>query len=284
MDYLKDPVNRFIDIGISDKYSLEILGFLNQFGERPWILPLISSYVGYMIVLVVSMIKVPQILKILKAQSGDGLSFFSQVISLYTSSVSVAYVMAHNYKISLWGETFSMAIQNFIICHLIILYRGLHQKALVFGVIYITSMLILIVLPWSTYFYIYLQYTVIPLSVLSKVFQICKSNRRKSTGQLSLTVCTLMVYRSAGRLFTTMVETDDMLSIFHFFMNSVLNSIIAIQVVLYRPDISNIIKEVGEQNNGKDSKLKADITIFAKRAYSLSCQKLRRKSIFENSL
>jgi mannose-P-dolichol utilization defect 1 len=97
-----------------DCYDLYFNKF-DFFSNKECLKVTISKGVGFLIIAGAAILKVPQIMKILKAQSVEGISkylFYTEIIMLIHSS---AYSMQANIPFSVYGESLIILVQNAII-------------------------------------------------------------------------------------------------------------------------------------------------------------------------
>lgn len=92
----------------------------------------ISKALGLGIVGAASIVKVPQILKLVASGSGAGLSVLSYVIETAAYAVSLAYSARSGFPFSTYGETALIAAQNVIITVLVLGYEGRRVLATAF--------------------------------------------------------------------------------------------------------------------------------------------------------
>jgi mannose-P-dolichol utilization defect 1 len=131
-------------------------------------------------------VKVPQILKLLKSQSAEGISFLSYLLETSAFLVSLAYNVRKGFPFSTYGETASMLCQNIIITILVLNYSNRASVAALFIAVVAVSGTALFqnnILDMAVMAYIQAGAGV--LSVASKIPQIVAIWREGSTGQLS---------------------------------------------------------------------------------------------------
>ncbi|KAI8327131.1 hypothetical protein EDC96DRAFT_532703 [Choanephora cucurbitarum] len=194
----------------------------------------ISKGLGLGIVLGGSIVKVPQILTILRNKSAQGLSLASYLLETLSYFITLSYNLRQGNPFSTFGEIMFICIQNIIITCLIF-YFGRQQGRLMAvlagfaGILYTLNNAELVppVLMSSLYA------ATIPLSLASKVPQIYTNFKNKSTGQLSVFTVVNYLAGSAARVFTTMTELDDTLMLFGNVLAATFNAILVLQVVLY---------------------------------------------------
>ena len=148
----------------------------------------ISKGLGIGIVLASSMVKIPQILLLLRSRSADGLSFTAYLLELTSFVIMSAYSARHGFPFSTYGETVLIAAQDVVVGLLILHFQGQMAAAATFvaGVALAVYLLLfgggdlvgLKTLQW-------LQATTGLLAVASKLPQILMVWQQRSTGQLS---------------------------------------------------------------------------------------------------
>ncbi|KAG0348923.1 hypothetical protein BG004_003640 [Podila humilis] len=207
----------------------------------------ISKGLGLGIVAGGAIVKVPQIIKIIQAQSAKGVSFSSYVLETLACVISLAYNVRQNNPLSTYGETFFVTFQNLIILALMLYYSGKSAQAvvvlcgfMVFGNVLIrTSDLTLIDGGVATTALVsqsamaLLQASTIPINLFSKVPQIIENYKNGSTGQLSAFTVFNYFAGSLARVYTTMTEVDDPIILAGFLLSTLFNCVLALQMALY---------------------------------------------------
>lgn len=146
----------------------------------------ISKALGIGIVVASSIVKVPQILKLVNSKSASGVSFLSYLLETSSLLTSLAYNVRNGFPFSTFGETALILGQNVIISVLVLKYSGragiaaLFVAALAVGVATLFSEQLLNMQQLS-----YLQAGAGVLGVASKVPQIVAILQEGGTGQLS---------------------------------------------------------------------------------------------------
>jgi mannose-P-dolichol utilization defect protein 1 len=84
----------------------------------------ISKGLGIGIIGASSIVKIPQLLKLLNSQSADGLSFLSYLLESSSYLISLAYNVRHGFPFSTYGETALILVQNIAIASLVLKYSG----------------------------------------------------------------------------------------------------------------------------------------------------------------
>jgi len=210
----------------------------------------LSKGLGLGIVLGGAIVKIPQIITIVKSRSARGLSFSAYVLETISYAIALAYSSRNHYSFSTYGENFFLTIQNVVIT-LLILYFSSPESAFarggspVFGqsrIAKIAAGLAItavtgIVLSSETLCPLsllsVLQAATLPLSLSSKAPQIMANYHARSTGNLSAFAVFNALLGCVARLFTTRQEVDDPLVFWGFAAAGILNAVLAAQMVLY---------------------------------------------------
>ncbi|KAJ7597585.1 mannose-P-dolichol utilization defect 1 protein [Mycena floridula] len=195
----------------------------------------LSKGLGIGIVAGGSIMKVPQVLLIVKARSARGISLPSYILETTAYGINLLYSFRQDYAFSTYGENFFLTIQNILITLLIICYAPRSpskNSQLAMAVAAIASgLFILCTVPLAALSF--LQLCTLPLSLLSKLPQIRQNHRSKSTGQLSVFAVASQVVGCLARLFTTATEVGDPLVAASFGLALVLNMALGFQLWLY---------------------------------------------------
>lgn len=146
----------------------------------------ISKALGIGIIGASSIVKIPQLLKLLNSQSAEGISFLSYLLETASYVISLAYNVRNQFPFSTYGELALIAIQNVAISVLVLQYTGKAAAAVVFVAglaaggyaLYSDSVTSMGALQ-------YLQAGAGVLGVASKLPQIVTIFREGGTGQLS---------------------------------------------------------------------------------------------------
>lgn len=146
----------------------------------------VSKALGIGIVAASAIVKVPQILKLVRSQSAEGVSFLSYLLETGAFLISLAYNVRNGFPFSTYGETALITVQNVVIAVLLLNYSGKAAGAALFVAALAASAAALLtegVLDMQTM--AYLQAGAGVLGVASKVPQIVAIWQEGGTGQLS---------------------------------------------------------------------------------------------------
>lgn len=194
----------------------------------------ISKALGLGIVVAGSIVKLPQLLKLIHAKSGAGLSISGYILETIAYIITLAYNVRLRFPFSTYGETVFIAIQNVMILSLIFHYAKKDVYALgAIGIALATSYALFEPKLVSYHDLQLLQGLSIPLSLTSKLPQIYTNYRNSSTGQLSAFTVFNYLAGTLARVFTTVTEVNDPMIFWGFIAAAVLNGVLAGQMIYY---------------------------------------------------
>ncbi|KAK0205463.1 hypothetical protein DFS33DRAFT_1260086 [Desarmillaria ectypa] len=192
----------------------------------------LSKGVGLGIVVGGSIVKVPQIILILKSHSAQGLSLGSYILETLSYCINLLYSYRNGFPFSTYGENIFLTIQNAFITQLIVFYSPNSQGKITLVSAGLTAFVsTLYSLP--TEILSYLQIATLPLSLFAKIPQITQNYRSKSTGQLSAFAVIAQILGCVARLFTTMQEVGDPVVLTVFALALMLNGVLGAQLWMY---------------------------------------------------
>jgi mannose-P-dolichol utilization defect protein 1 len=147
----------------------------------------VSKTLGLAIIAVSSVVKIPQILKLLDSQSSEGVSFLSYALETASFVISMAYNARSGFPFSTYGETALIAVQDMVVSVLVLHFAGKDAAAGVFVAGLAAALYALFsgenLVDMETL--TFLQAAAGGLSVASKLPQILTVWRQGGTGQLS---------------------------------------------------------------------------------------------------
>ncbi|BCS20961.1 putative monosaccharide-P-dolichol utilization protein [Aspergillus puulaauensis] len=195
----------------------------------------ISKALGIGIVGASGIVKVPQILKLIRSGSSSGVSFVSYALETASLLITLSYGVRNEFPFSTYGESAFIAAQDVIVGVLVLTYAGRSAAAAAFIAVVAASIYALlgdtsIVDAGSM---AYLQAGAGALGVASKVPQILTIWQEGGTGQLSAFAVFNYLAGSLSRIFTTLQEVDDKLILYGFLAGFSLNLILAAQMLYY---------------------------------------------------
>ena len=231
-------------LGLMSPACFEDLVLGLNFANVPCIKMAVSKALGLGIVVGSSLVKLPQVLKIAKSGSAEGISLTGTLLELAAITVSGAYNFSQGFPFSSYGESVFLAAQTSAIGILVIAFTKGKPSALLFATLYAGvawALLNPIVTPAAMLWYG--QAANIPMILLGKIIQIVTNFKNGHTGQLSAITVFLLALGAIARIFTSVQETGDQIVILTYVCSSVVNCIIALQVLVYWNSAANKKKE-----------------------------------------
>ncbi|XP_068129954.1 mannose-P-dolichol utilization defect 1 protein [Hyperolius riggenbachi] len=194
---------------------------------------LISKLLGIGIIAGSVMVKVPQIVKIVRAGTAEGLSFKSVLLELLALTGTMVYSITRSFPFSAWGEVLFLLIQTLIIGFLIQHLGSRTNLGILFLGIYFCVVAVLLspVVPMAAV--TLLQASNMPAVIISRLIQAVTNYKNGHTGQLSAITVALLFLGSLARIFTSVQETGDSLMATTFIVSSTCNGIIFAQLLYY---------------------------------------------------
>lgn len=193
----------------------------------------ISKGLSYGIIMGSVLLRVPQIVKILSAGSGEGLSVASEILMLIAIFGSMSYGYFKQFPVAAYGDSYFLYLQSLIILLLVLYYQRNYLHALVTGGLtgLFTFLSFTGALPGNLI--IGLNSLSMILSVVSKLNQALLNFRNGSTGNLSAISLILQFLGCVARIFTSIQETGDFNLILSYIVTSLANGLLVMQLFYY---------------------------------------------------
>lgn len=193
----------------------------------------LSLALGLAVVSLASIIKLPQVVAVVSAQSGDGLSIVTLLVETFGYVYNLAAHYRMNYPVSTYGDFGVLTLQNFILIMLVQRFAGKSST----GAASVSLMLCGLGLMCSPAFPLGILKAMtlanIPVTFAARLPQIAKSFKNGSTGSLSTITCCGIFLGSCARVFTTLQEVDSVNILMGYVASAALNGVIAGQVLYY---------------------------------------------------
>jgi len=203
----------------------------------------ITKALGYGIIIASTLVKLPQVLKIMSNKSGAGIAVLGVLMELMAITFNASYSYAKRFPFTAWGETIFLLVETALIAFLVLFYDGKKGQALVFlvthsAIVYIlTSGFTPINVLWS------FQACNLPLAVTGKLVQAYNNLKNGHTGQMSAITVWMLCLGCVARVFTSIQETGDQLTIMTYLVASVANGLLVAQVHYYWKETDKFLKK-----------------------------------------
>ena len=240
---------KFISGPVSELITAECYGRLvedfDPLGSPLCVQLAASKAVGVAIIAASTVVKVPQMLKLVAAGSAEGVSFLSYLLETTAYLITLAYNFRSGFPFSTYGETACIVVQNILISVLVLHFTSSSSSSSSRGVSLWPAAAFVAVVAAAAYALFtdaivstsllrnFQLFVTIPLGLLSKIPQIVAVHKQKSTGQLSAFAVFNYLAGSLARVGTTLAEVNDPLILASFIGGAALNLVLAAQMVAY---------------------------------------------------
>lgn len=192
----------------------------------------LSKALGIALIIGSILVKLPQIIKIYANRSGEGINLISVSLDLTAITIYSSYSFVKAFPFSAWGDSALLAIQTCIVAFLVLYYEGKTLPAIAYVLLYsgiciIMSNLVSIKVLWI------LQAFNIPILLLGKLSQAYTNYKNGHTGQLSAITWFMLFFGSLARIFTSIQETGDTMTITTFIASAFANAVLVAQILYY---------------------------------------------------
>lgn len=201
-------------------------------------LKLLVSFLSYGVVCGSCVLKLPQILKIFKSGSSEGVSLSGILIELLAYAISLSWGIRQKLSFSDFGENAVVFVQMCILVMVVSNYQKAKGKAFAFCVCVLCVLVGLINDTIPVSFHRKLLSGQIFLSLLSRVPQIMANYRAHSTGQLSFLTFFMAFSGGLARFLTTAMNVSwgkgKGVLLCQYALSVFLSFILLLQMFLYR--------------------------------------------------
>lgn len=208
---------------------------------------MISKTLSYGIIAGSLLLKVPQILKILAAKSGKGISIMSELMMIVALFGSMSYGYTKQFPLSSYGDVYFLYIQSIIILMLVLAFEGSYLIALLSLTTIGGASFLLFTNAIPIDIILTLNAANIGLTCMSKLNQAFLNFRNGSTGALSAITLMLQFLGGVARIFTSIQETGDFNLILTYAITSVANFILVFQLFYYWNSDAKAAKKQAKQ-------------------------------------
>lgn len=231
IELVRDGVKQY---NLMTPKCFESLVVKGDLGNMDCLTSFISKVLGLGIVVGSSLVKLPQVFKIMFGGSAEGISFMSVLLELLAITFAGLYSYAMKFPFSAYGESVFLAAQTSLIAMMVLWFSTGKLASIVFLAVYGAAVFLGLdpkLCPVEVLWYG--QAINIPMIVVGKFMQIWANYSNGHTGQLSAITTFLLALGAIARIFTSIKETGDQTIIATYIVSSTVNCIIALQVMWY---------------------------------------------------
>ncbi|NXH27811.1 PQLC3 protein, partial [Myiagra hebetior] len=179
---------------------------------------------------VCAVIKLPQLVAVLRAGSASGLSVGSLLLELAGFLVFLRYQIYYDYPLDTYLEYPIIIAQDVILLFCIMHFSGKTKRALFYAVVF-----------WVGWYMLTLKKWIIDLamnlctfvSAASKLVQLQHLWQTKDSGQASALTWGMSAYTCATRIITTVMTTNDLAVLIRFIIMLILNIWVTATILHY---------------------------------------------------
>ncbi|XP_017774061.1 PREDICTED: mannose-P-dolichol utilization defect 1 protein homolog [Nicrophorus vespilloides] len=228
MDLIKQASSLILSPQCVDEYFVNF-----NFFDVPCFKSTLSKCLGLGIILGSILVKLPQIMKIMKNKSGEGISLISVMLDLSAITIYSSYSFLKGFPFSAWGDSAFLGVQTAIIGFLVFWFSNQKSKSILFMTVYCVVSYILMsgLTPINTLWT--MQGFNIPILLTGKLAQAYTNYKNGHTGQLSAVTVIMLFAGSVARIFTSIQETGDSMVIITYLASSSANAVILMQLMYY---------------------------------------------------
>lgn len=203
--------------------------------EKECILPLISKLLGYFIVAASTIVKLPQILKILQHRSVRGLSVAAFELEVVGFTIALSYCLHNGLPFSAYGELAFLLIQAIILVAIIYYFSPpLGTKKWVTALLYCALAPTVLAGQIDPVLFEALYASQHAIFFFARVPQIWENYKNKSTGELSFLTSFMNFGGSMVRVFTSIQESVPTSVILGSVLGILTNGTILSQIIAYQ--------------------------------------------------
>ncbi|XP_044749650.1 solute carrier family 66 member 3 [Coccinella septempunctata] len=204
-------------------------------------LQLISDTLSVITILTCFILKIPQILRILKMKNAIGVSLIGLLMELSSYTVMMSYNFRNGYAILSYMEYPIILIQELILIICVMHYKKCYNiYGLIGSMCYFTCTIgLLSIVPKGVLTYLVPLCT--PVGASSKVIQLIEIIRTKNSESVSLLTWFISAFTNFTRIFTIFVDSADAALLLNFSINVFLSTSVFLAAYIFKP--SKIKKE-----------------------------------------
>jgi len=231
MEVLRKPA---LQLGLMTNECFNKLIVHRDFGHTACLKSAVSKTLGVSIVAGSSMVKLPQVLKVMSSGSGEGISLLGVLLELTALTMTTAYSYSQGFPFSSYGESVFLSAQTSLIALFVLWFGGSALLSVLFAAVYGGAVFALAqpgLVPAEVLWYG--QAANIPMVLVGKMLQVISNYRNGHTGQLSAVTVFLLAAGAIIRVFTSIQETGDRVVISTYIVSSAVNMLLLLQVIYY---------------------------------------------------
>lgn len=198
-------------------------------------LQLFSNLLSIITITICFILKVPQILKLLKVKSAQGINLIGLLMELSSYTIMTSYNYRNGYPILTYLEYPIILAQELILILLVLKYKGyLNIYSFIGSSIYfsVAASFLIGLVPLGLLSFLVPMCT--PIGVSSKVVQLVEILRTQNAQSVSITTWFISAFTNFTRVFTTSLESGDLTLLLNFSLNTFMSSSVMVAAIAYK--------------------------------------------------
>ncbi|KAL1517261.1 hypothetical protein ABEB36_001048 [Hypothenemus hampei] len=203
--------------------------------EKTTYLVLFSDFLSIITILIATILKVPQIFKILQLKNARGINLLALLMELFSYTVMMSYNFRNGYAILSYLEYPIILIQELILIFLVLKYKNLlNIYSLLGSGVYVSLAggFLLGIVPLGLLAFLVPLCT--PIGASSKVVQLYEILRMKNAQSVSVLTWFISAFTNFTRLFTITLDSADLTLLLNFAINTVLSTSVTMAAIYYK--------------------------------------------------
>nr|CAD7394309.1 unnamed protein product [Timema cristinae] len=199
------------------------------------ILLLIADILSVITILLCLVLKIPQILNVLKLKSAKGINVYGLILELTSYTIMTCYNYTNKYSLLSYMEYPIILIQQIILIYLVVKYMDLlGQFSFVCCGLYIGITVAFLTGLFPRRMLAFLVPLCTPVSASSKVVQLTEILKTKNAESVSLLTWFLSAFTNLTRVYTVYMDSADYTLLVNFTISVVLSSSVLAAAAFYR--------------------------------------------------
>ncbi|XP_012287323.1 PQ-loop repeat-containing protein 3 [Orussus abietinus] len=198
-------------------------------------LQLLADFLSVVTVTLCFVLKIPQILNLLKLKSAVGISLYGLLLELTSYTVMTSYNYTNNYALLSYLEYPVILVQEYVLIFLVLKYLNrVNGKMILAAVAYFVlfACFLLRVIPKVTLTFLAPMCT--PISASSKVMQLLTILRAKNADSVSVLTWLISAFTNLTRVYTIWMDSADALLLGNFVISVTLSASIMFTAMYYQ--------------------------------------------------
>ncbi|XP_065889527.1 mannose-P-dolichol utilization defect 1 protein-like [Dysidea avara] len=195
----------------------------------------VSFVLNVTVVVLGSVMRLPQIIKLYRAKSSEGISIWANLVDLTCYMTGLGYGYSFGYPVHAYAENIFLTLQEITLVYLAIQYGRVSDITIITTLIFLTTVCVAIPLNIvPPIVFQLLMVVILPVMISGKVMQIRALIKIKHIGDLSLMSWSIATYNNIARCFTmTILAPGDLQVLLNYYTALILNSIMVALLLYY---------------------------------------------------